>query len=256
MQSLDCGNSRRITFSVAAVAGAVSGNIFTLRRLRELPDLGEANTAFAGAGWPLGKSTARRRRARVVNRPVDDLPSAGALTNFFRGHDIAVVCSGDARAVDASAESGGGDAVDPGVDVRLLLGQHASTLLLVEEDNGLRGKAFPACGSRGSLRVGLAKLRGVGDRFQFAIEPAVKEPEESEAGGFDGGALAAPSVCSLAGRIIEPVAGIGKGLVQSFQVGVAGVGVAVEAEGGCRRRLCLNERQREAAKACDQDQQS
>src|ERR1700722_17347992 len=149
MQSLDCGNSRRITFSVAAVAGAVSGNIFTLRRLRELPDLGEANPALGGAGWPIGKSTARRGRARVVNRPIDDLPSAGALTNVFRGHDIAVVCSGGARGVDGSAESGGADAVDPSVDVRLLLGQHASTLLLVEEDSGLRGKAFAVGGNRG-----------------------------------------------------------------------------------------------------------
>lgn len=244
MQPLGCGNSRRITFSVAAVAGAVSGNIFTLRRLRELPDLGEANTAFGGAGWPLGKSTARRRRARVVNRPVDDLPSAGALTNVFRGHDIAVVCGGDARAVDASAESGGGDAVDPSVDVRLLLGQHASTLLLVEEDNGLRGKAFAVGGGRGSLRVGLAKLRGVGDQFQFSIEPSVEEDEESEPGGFDGGAVAGPGVRSLARRIIEPVAGVGERLMQGSQINVPGVGVAVEAEVGRRRRLCLNDGQR------------
>src|ERR1700733_5802581 len=126
MQPLDCGNSWRITFSVAAVAGAVSGHIFTLRRLRELPDLGEANPAFAGAGRPLGKTTARRRRARVVNRPVHDPPSAGTLPNVFRGDDIAVVSGGDARAVDASAESGGADAVHPGVEGCPLLGQHAS----------------------------------------------------------------------------------------------------------------------------------
>src|SRR6202041_959415 len=113
MQPLDCGNCRRITFSVAAVAGAVSGNIFTLRRLRELPYLGEANTAFGGAGWPLGKSTARRGRARVVNRPVDDLPSAGALTNVFRGHDIAVVCGGAVVQVEGGAEPRARDAPAP-----------------------------------------------------------------------------------------------------------------------------------------------
>ena len=36
-----------------------------------------------------------------------------------------IIFCGDARAVDASAESGGGNRVDPGVDVGFLLRQHA-----------------------------------------------------------------------------------------------------------------------------------
>ena len=42
--------------------------------------------------------------------------------------------------------------------------------------------------------------------------------------------MAGPAVRFLAGRIVEPVAGVGESFVQGFQVGIAGVGVAVKAE--------------------------
>jgi hypothetical protein len=51
-----------------------------------------------------------------------------------------------------------------------------------------------------------------------------------------------PGVRSFAGRIVKPVARVGKSFVQGFQVGVAGVGVAVEAEVGEALRVQPPER--------------
>jgi hypothetical protein len=43
--------------------------------------------------------------------------------------------------------------------------------------------------------------------------------------------------------MVEPVAGVGESFVQSFEVGVAGVGVAVEAEvGGFARNVAPREK--------------
>src|ERR1700734_614289 len=145
MQLLSGGNSGRVTVAITAIIGAVRSDVFALRGLRELPDFGEANAAV---GWVLrarGKNAARRGRACIVDRPVNDLPSTGALANIFRGHDVRIILIRDAGAVDAGAESGGCNAVDPGVDVGFLLGQHTSALLLVEEDDCACGKAFLAC---------------------------------------------------------------------------------------------------------------
>jgi len=230
-------NSRRIAFSVSAVIRAVGGNIFALRGLRELPNVREADAAFGGTWRRFRKSAAGRGRTRVIDRPVDDVVcGAGALArvgaNIFGGDDVVVIGRWDAGAVDARAESSGGNAIDPRVNVGFLLGQHASALLLVEEDDGVRGKAFAARGSGGGLCVGVAELACVGDGFQFGVEASVEEHEKTEARGFDGGAVSGPGVRFFAGRIVEPVAGVGESLVQGFEIGVAGVGVAVEAEVG------------------------
>jgi Fe-S cluster assembly iron-binding protein IscA len=42
-------------------------------------------------------------------------------------------------------------------------------LLLIEKDDGVRGKAFAARGSDGGLRIGVAELGCVGDGFQFGV---------------------------------------------------------------------------------------
>jgi hypothetical protein len=42
------GNSRRIALAIARVIRAAAGNVFALRRLRKLPDLGKWDAAL---GW-------------------------------------------------------------------------------------------------------------------------------------------------------------------------------------------------------------
>ena len=248
LELLRSGNSRRITVAVTAVVGAVRSHIFALRRLRELPDLGEGYAAFSGAWRVRGKCTARCRRARIINRPVNDLSSTGALANVVGGHNVRIIFVRDAGTVDAGAKSSGSDAVDPSVDVGLLLGQHASALLLIEKDECVRGEAFMVRGGSGGLRVRVSELRRMGNGFQFGVEATVEEHEKSEARGFDGRAVAGPSVRALAWRIVEPVTGVGKGLVQGFQIGIAGIIIAVEAEvgGGLRRRCRTSAKEKQA----------
>ena len=48
MELLCGGNSRRIAVAVSIVVGAARGDIFALRRLRELPDFGEGDAALSG----------------------------------------------------------------------------------------------------------------------------------------------------------------------------------------------------------------
>ena len=108
------------------------------------------------------------------------------------------------------------------------------------------GKALTARGLGGGLRVGPAEAFGVGDRFQFGIEASVEQHEEAESGGFNGGAMAGPGIRLVAGRIVEPVSGVGESLAQGFEVGVAGVVVAVEAEVGGLDFVLKSRRRQEA----------
>ena len=93
-----------------------------------------------------------------------------------------------------------------------------------------RAKAFAGRRRNGGLRVRLPKALGVCDCFQLRVEPAIEQHEKSESRRFDCGAMSGPTVRGFSGRIVQPIPGVGKSLVQSFEVGVAGVFVAVKTE--------------------------
>jgi hypothetical protein len=48
----------------------------------------------------------------------------------------------------------GTHSIDPGVKIGSLLAQEPSTLLLVEEDDGVRGEALGVRGANGRSRIG------------------------------------------------------------------------------------------------------
>src|SRR5579859_1406218 len=137
VQALPGANSGRVTISVAVIVRAAAGNILSLRRLRELPHFGETNSAVRRIGWALRKSAPGRRWAGVIDGPVSDLARAGALANVFGSHYFLGIGRRLAGAIDSWAESCRDYAVDPGKDVGLLLGQHAATLLLIEENDSV-----------------------------------------------------------------------------------------------------------------------
>src|SRR5271167_4737845 len=113
-----CGvGSGRIAVPVAAVVGAVTGDVLALRGLRELPDLGESDSALVRTRRVLWKRASWRRRASIVDGPVDDCAFPCTLMNVFGCDHAAVVHRGDAGAVDARSKSRRRDAVDPGVNV-------------------------------------------------------------------------------------------------------------------------------------------
>src|SRR5208337_3680150 len=125
------------------------------------------------------KCASRRGRAAVINRPINNLArfslcGAGTLArdsvrncisrmreNVFGGNYVAVVCRRNAGAINSRAESGSSNLVNPCINVGLLLGQHAASLLLIEENDGCPRKAFAPRGCRGSPRVRLPEASRV-----------------------------------------------------------------------------------------------
>jgi hypothetical protein len=254
-------DSGRITIPIhIVVCGAPSGGIFSFRGLGELPDAGKINTTFSRTWRVLGKGASRRRRAGVIAHPERNLSRPCVSADVLSGDDVlaAFFCSGYPRAIYPGAETSGGYAVHPGIDVGSLLGEHAPPLLLVEEDNGSPGKAF-ATGRGGSgLGVGLAKSGCVGDRFQFGVETAVVEHEKTKACRFQGSAFARPGIGARAGWMVEPVSGEGESLPECFEVLVPGVVIAVEAEVSgracCRNRSWIDSLTKGRSESTEGDQ--
>jgi len=154
---------------------------------------------------------------------------------FFRGHDIAVVGGCHARTINPGAESRSLDAVNPGIDVSLLLGQHASALFLIEKNNRGLGKALSPRRCSRSNRVGSSQARGIRHSFQLRVKSPIEQHKKSEARGLNSNAVSDPTVGVLAGRSVEPVSGVRKSLMQSFEIGITGIVIAVESQvGGLR----------------------
>ena len=71
---------------------------------------------------------------------------------------------------------------------------------------------------------------------ELVVEAAIEQHQESESGRLDSLPLALPGIRILAGRIVEPEAGIRKCLPQNFQVLIARILIAIEAEVALLRR--------------------
>src|ERR1700676_1228165 len=80
-------DSRRVAIPVVAVVGAVRGNIFALRGLRELPDLGKSHSALSRSWRALRKRASRSGRACIVNRPVNNCAFPRTLPDVFGSDD-------------------------------------------------------------------------------------------------------------------------------------------------------------------------
>jgi len=174
VQLQSTADSGRIALAVAAVIRTASGHILTLWRLRELPDFRELHTTLCGTWRPLWECAARRGWASVVDRPVGDGSASGTLPDIFGSHHIAAIGCRHPGTINPHAKSGREDAVNPGKDVGPLLGQHATTLLLIEKNNGGARKAFARRRHSGGLCIRLPKTLGVGHRFQLSVEPAIE----------------------------------------------------------------------------------
>src|SRR5580704_1014780 len=142
-------NARRIATSVAVVIGGTPcRNLRPLGRLGKLPAVRDGNAALGGSGHWLGKGTSWRRWAGVVRDPIRNLPSRSVLPDIFSGNDrhTALLFRSNAGAINAGAETCRGHLVHPGIDIRLLHGQHPSAFFLVEKDDRAGGESFVARG--------------------------------------------------------------------------------------------------------------
>ena len=172
--------SRRITLAVSGVAGALSREVFSPRRLCVLPDIRKRNVAGLRTRSASRKCASRGRWARVVCDPVNDFPSARVLTDILcRDHRGSTFWRRDTRTVNSRAESSRVYLIDPGINVGLLLGQHTAAFFLVEKNHGSLRKAFAASGCEGSFRV-RSPERGRIDLLQLRIEPSVEQNQKTD----------------------------------------------------------------------------
>src|SRR5579864_4240425 len=104
----------------------MSRDVIAPWRLRELPDLRVGNAALGRAWRARRKFAAGRRRTGVVDRPINDSALTSALTDVFCSNDVPVIFRRNPGAVNPCPESRRDNGVDPGVNISLLLGQHAS----------------------------------------------------------------------------------------------------------------------------------
>ena len=231
IQALRGRGRRRITVSVAMVIRAMRGHILTPRRLRELPYFRKINSALHG-GRRRPEVTPRRRRASIVDRPVDNLARPGALPDIFRCHNFLLIRRGHARAINSCLISRSRDSVYPRIDVSLLFRQHAPALFLIEKDNRSPRKSFSACCPSGQQRVGSTQSLCVGHRLQFGVQPSIEQDEKTKSDCLDRRPMSCPVVRRSTRRIIQPVSAVRKSLSQNLQVRVAGIFIAIKPEVG------------------------
>ena len=100
----------------------------------------------------------------------------------------------------------------------------------------MRRKALALCRSDGDGSVGAREVCRRGAVLlraeNLGVEPAVGQHQESPAVLLEELALAQPGVAVRAGRVGEPVAGEGEAAAHGDHRSVAGVLIAVKADGG------------------------
>src|SRR6202041_4200408 len=120
--------------------------------------------------------------------------------------------------------------VDPRKQIGSLCRKQAAALFLIEKNYGPRGKSFsprrPGCRSS----IGAAQPRSIPRRFDLGVTAAIEKNKEAKAGRFKHPSLSKPGISLAPRRIIQPIAGIRKGLAQSLQVCVAGIIIPVKAD--------------------------
>jgi len=165
VQVLRHADLRGIAVSVGVVGRTTGRHIGPLRRLRELPNIGEVNATFSGDWRAFWKDAPWRRRAGIVCDPVDDFSGAGILADIACGNDVftTFLLGRNTGTINAGAKSPCGHAIYPRVDVGFLLGQHAAALLLIEKDDRFRRKAFPARRGHSRVRIRLAQFICIGN---------------------------------------------------------------------------------------------
>src|SRR5215469_11879037 len=220
---------RGIAVSVGVVVVAHSRERPAPGRLDKLPHVGEWRPAIGRAGRLFRKDATRGWRAGILGDPIGKLSPLRVVANIVSSHDTGLAFFGwNARAINARAEAGGGDRIGPGIDVALLLGQHAPAFFDIQKNDGLGGKPLAMGGCNRGLCVCLCQGNGI--LLQLLFQPAIEKDEKAEARGFEDRTLASPGIALRSGRIVEPVSGIREGLTKSLEVRVAGIVVAVETQ--------------------------
>src|ERR1017187_5885184 len=183
MQSGTGRNSGRITIVVRRIGLAARGcHLGTPRRLRVLPYFGIRNSALCGSRRWIGKHAAGCWAAAIIADEEMNIPPSEVVAYIVGGHHryFARLPKGDSRAVPSGAVASFDHAVDPGMNIGALLGKHAPSLLLIEENDGTLRKALRCCCSHGRCRVAGTNTGSIPGGFQLFVFTAIKEQKKPE----------------------------------------------------------------------------
>src|SRR6185312_5858235 len=234
------------TFAARGVSGgAAFGDISAAGRLRILP---RDEVRQPGGGEWLGRQRAARR-GRAFVLCVEDGDSVqmafiDAIADILDGidEDAWVVLNAGAAGVDAGTETGGGDGLRPRQQIGGLGPGEAAALFLIEEQDGVAGKAFGLRRGDGDGGVFAPQVFGFGAGFaglcDLRFEPAVGEYKEAPALLLEDFALAFPLIEHRSRWHGEPVAGEGECLVHGGHRGIARIRVAIEPDELIARWRC------------------
>ena len=235
---MDGGKFRDGAVAIGAISsGAGASELRAARGLRVLPDGGVGDAA--GGEGRRGERAAGSGRAGVLRDPQRDVVEvigAGELGDVPGGGDVGgAFRDGLPAGVDAGSEAEVGEGFGEGKEKGGLLRQEAATLFLVEKKDAVRREVLGAGYKGGVVGFGLAKClwRGavtLGGK-QFGIEFAVPKQKKAETGAEQGVAVTEPGGGGLFGRSVEPVASKSEVAAERGQGSVAGVVVAIEADG-------------------------
>ena len=191
-----------VAIAVFGVATAVARGLFITGRTDELPDL-RVGEAALGRRWKfLRRDAARRRRARVVEDPINQFDRFDFLANEI-GRDqrkTFAFIDGNSRAIDARAKTGVGKRGGPVLEIGEIIAGQAATFFDIEKNYSARQESFLACGSDGGLRVGGDSLKRVRFVAEFAGSRAVEEREKSPSLRMEKFAFIGPGIGFFAGR--------------------------------------------------------
>src|SRR6516164_10156347 len=136
----------------------------------------------------------------------------------------------NARTVDAGAKATLDHIIRPGMNVGTLFRQHASTLLLIEEDDGVPGKSIALGRRDGGCRIGSADPGGIPWRPELLIFATVEQQQKPIAHSLQCTALPCPAIAPGAWRIVEPIPGKRKRLAKGCHAGITRIVVAVHSQ--------------------------
>ena len=141
-------NARGVATSIVVIALTTSRNILSLRRLCELPDIGERNSTRTGRKRALRKRASGRRRTSVIRHPVSNGSRTRVLPYVLGGdHAVAtLLLRRNSGTINARPKARLVNSIHPRKQVCLLLRQQPTALFLIEKNDGLRSKTLTGRG--------------------------------------------------------------------------------------------------------------
>lgn len=174
---------RRVAISICRISRrALLRTFFTLRRLGILPDRGKRKSTLRRRRRAARKSASGRRRARIVEHPIDNFTRTSVVLNILRRCNARAVSfiHRNCRAVDSRPKTSPLHALEPIPQVLMHDGGQSSTFFQINENDRPFGKTFLRGGSCRRLRIQRSFLPGICRTLQRATLSPIEKHHKSK----------------------------------------------------------------------------